>query len=141
MKCRKKHIEVEAIQFTYDNIKKIKDLTTEKTTIEVFRDIDENGFLFGEPLCEITTRINLGDFVIKGEKGEIYTCGRKVFVRSYADIQKRTVFDKIKTMNIDEMAIFLNEFDCLELCEHQGSCKTSNDCINGLKKYLEMEIE
>lgn len=52
-----------------------------------------------------------------------------------------TNFDKIKTMNIDEMANFLNEFDCLELCEHQGSCKTSNDCINGLKKYLEMEIE
>ncbi len=52
-----------------------------------------------------------------------------------------TNFEKIKNMSIDEMAIFFTNFDCFELCKHEGTCKTYVNCKNGLKKYLETEVE
>lgn len=51
-----------------------------------------------------------------------------------------TNFNRIKNMTTDELAMYLTDFNCFELCEHEGSCKTNTDCINGLKKYLEMEV-
>lgn len=56
-------------------------------------------------------------------------------------LKQLTNFDKIKTMSVDEFAVFLTEFECFDLCENTGSCRTNRDCINGLKKYLETEIK
>lgn len=50
-------------------------------------------------------------------------------------------FERIKKMTIEEMAEFLTDFDCFKLCEHEGACKTSTDCFNGLKKYLETDFK
>ncbi len=56
-------------------------------------------------------------------------------------LKRLTNFDKIKAMSVEELAVFLNEFECFDLCEHSGFCRTNSDCVNGIKKYLELEIE
>lgn len=49
--------------------------------------------------------------------------------------------EAIKKMNTDELAEFLTDFDCFRCCEHDGSCKTRSNCVNGLKKFLESEAK
>ena len=55
-------------------------------------------------------------------------------------------FEKIKQMNIDEMAKFiLNSASCSTYCKYIqepiASCKKKNNCINGIKQWLEQESE
>lgn len=50
-------------------------------------------------------------------------------------------FQKIKSMKIDEMSKFIVDFDCYKSCEHEGRCGKYENCINGIKKYLEQEAD
>lgn len=50
-------------------------------------------------------------------------------------------YEKIKQMNIDEMASFLaNHIGC-EYCPMQKNCIAKNGCDELFKQYLESEVE
>lgn len=46
-------------------------------------------------------------------------------------------FEKIKAMDIDEMAEWLNKIECNEDCCRDWNC---NECVNGFKQWLESEV-
>ena len=80
---RKKPIEIEAIQFTRDNVEEIKEFT------------EGNAFNFrtersinGKSYCEIkilegTMTATEGDYIIKGVTGAFYPCKPDVFEKTY----------------------------------------------------------
>ena len=63
---RKKPLEIDAVQFT-DNVKEIEDF--------VGRELDGN--MNGTGKCSV------GDYIIKGIKGEFYPCKSDIFEASY----------------------------------------------------------
>lgn len=75
MKYRKKPIIVEAIQYTDDNL------------LEVMEFCGEGKTLFGSYLYIVTLegnmRVNIGDYVIKGVRGEFYPCEKSIFEETY----------------------------------------------------------
>lgn len=75
MKYRKKPIVVEAIQYTDDNL------------LEVMKFCGEGKTLFGSYLYIVTLegnmRVNVGDYVIKGVRGECYPCEKSIFEETY----------------------------------------------------------
>ena len=93
-KVRKKPIEVEAFQLTEDMIpqRKTKDdgKGKTKTTIGVFLDKDkkifasndEGGFFIVTTL-EGDVRTEVGNYIIKGIKGEVYPCRKDIFEATY----------------------------------------------------------
>ena len=57
--------------------------------------------------------------------------------------ERMTNYEKIKAMSVEEMAEFLNKgancvvCKCWDYCLGDGSC----DCLKGITKYLESEVE
>lgn len=57
--------------------------------------------------------------------------------------RRMTNYEKIKAMSVEEMAEFLNKgancvvCKCWDYCLGDGSC----DCLKGITKYLESEVE
>lgn len=86
MKYRKKPIIVEAIQYTDDNL------------LEVMKFCGEGKTLFDYYLYIVTLegnmRVNIGDYVIKGVRGEFYPCKPDIFEETYEAIN--TNDDRIK---------------------------------------------
>lgn len=78
MKYRKKPIIVEAIQYTDDNL------------LEVMKFCGEGKTLFDYYLYIVTLegnmRVNIGDYVIKGVRGEFYPCKPDIFEETYEAI-------------------------------------------------------
>lgn len=66
-----------------------------------------------------------------------------------------TVYERIKQMDIKEMALYLSKFElenisreikfCENLCEHKEECSDINDCFCSdefiMETYLNMESE
>lgn len=50
-----------------------------------------------------------------------------------------TNFENIKTFSIDDMADFINEAGC-KTCADFGE-SDCGDCINGIKRWLESEVQ
>ena len=81
MKYRKKPVTIEAMQWT----------GTEVCKVELWRFakgkwfIDENDNLIIRTL-EGNLKANVGDYIIKGVKGEIYPCKPDVFERTYEKV-------------------------------------------------------
>ena len=80
MKYRKKPVIIEAIQYTGDNYKEICDF------VGKFLFQFESGefvieTLEGDHLCKI------GDFVIKGVRGEFYVCKPYIFEETYEEVK------------------------------------------------------
>lgn len=88
MKYRKKPVVIDAIQYDGANDDEIIELN----------DGDSSGLNFGvtlasanvsrAPFCDISTlegvmRANVGDWVIRGIKGELYPCKPDIFAKSY----------------------------------------------------------
>ena len=86
MKYRKKPIVIDAIQLTPLNAKEIKDFCGEQCTLAYARIEPHNGLL------KATVRIytlegdmtaTIGDYIIKGVKGEFYPCKPDIFEKTY----------------------------------------------------------
>jgi len=86
MKFRKKSIEIEAIEFTRLNWEEIKQFTNNTAhTLMIERRIN------GKCTCVIPTLegeyiANENDWIIKGVKGEFYSCKPDVFGLTYEKI-------------------------------------------------------
>lgn len=80
MKYRKKPVEVEAMRFTDEN----KDRCFNFVRCTCYPDFDENK----QPVLVIQTlegdmTARLGDYIIKGIKGEFYPCKPDIFEATY----------------------------------------------------------
>ncbi len=133
----KKPVEIEAVQWNGEITPNLLDLIKDnKRDCE----INSNNQTLAIKTLEGVMTANVGDFIIKGVKGELYPCKPDIFKATY-DISQNREIDRIKKMNTEELAEFLTDFDCYKSCEHDGSCKTRSNCVSGLKKYLESEAE
>jgi hypothetical protein len=85
MKYRKKPVVIEALEWRGSNEKEIRNF---------FKSVDFSNFSFHNGLI-ITTlegkyRAEVGDFVIKGVKGEFYPCKPDIFEMTYEEINDET---------------------------------------------------
>ena len=74
---RKKPVEVEAVQWTGENWQEIKDFAGS--------DVSFDGRLYVFTL-EGTLKVDIGDYIIKGVKGEFYPCKPDVFEKTYEPV-------------------------------------------------------
>ena len=84
-KYRKKPVEIEAIRYIGDNIDEIENFIG--TTLLYSKDQKENGYVLGIPTLEGTMIASIGDYIIKGVKGEFYPCKSSIFKMTYDEIQ------------------------------------------------------
>lgn len=79
---RKKPVTIEAVQWTGENISEICDFThKEKSDI----------FCIGHLCIETLEGVHLasiGDYIIKGVKGEFYPCKPDIFAQTYEDAEE-----------------------------------------------------
>ena len=94
-KFRKKPVEIEAVQLTYENI--LNNGTPENTLLENFiqstkmqlfvtYDIKDSQYALIETL-EGTMRANANDWIIKGVNGELYPCKPDIFEKTYEPVE------------------------------------------------------
>ena len=80
MKFRKKPIIIEAIKFTYENLIEIRKFVGDKLLISPYpneQDVIQIKTLEGNHTAK------LGDWIIKGIKGEFYPCKPDIFEQTY----------------------------------------------------------
>ena len=77
MRYKTKPCEIEAVQWTGQNIKEIMQFTTDKDNIHI-----KDGELLVSPL-EGDMKASVGDYIIKGLRGEYYPCKPDVFCKKY----------------------------------------------------------
>ena len=73
----KKPVTVEAVQFTGENWQEIQRFVPESVRI-----YDMNGFRI--KTLEGEMKVNTGEFIIKGVKGEFYPCKPDIFKQTYS---------------------------------------------------------
>jgi hypothetical protein len=88
---RKKPVEIEAMRLTADNAKDVCDWISRHTVGVVdpadFRfNYDHTGAILIETL-EGTMRADVGDWVIRGVKGEFYPCKPDIFDATYERVE------------------------------------------------------
>ena len=84
MKYRKKPVVIEAVQFTDDT----KDQVLNFVRCNCRPEFDENNnpiLMIQTPEGDMTTSI--GDYVIKGVKGEFYPCKPDIFAKTYDEVE------------------------------------------------------
>lgn len=77
----KKPIPVEAIQFTGDNIGEIWDAFSARDIYGPVED-DPNAYIL---TLEGKMRCNVGDYIIRGVRGELYSCREDIFLETYEE--------------------------------------------------------
>lgn len=84
-KYRKKPIEVEAVQFTRNNIDEVMKFTNNQ--IEITTEKRLNGIMFGEiETLEGIMKVNENDYIIKGIRCEFYPCKPDIFEETYEKV-------------------------------------------------------
>jgi len=83
MKYRKKPIVIEAIKYTGNNIEEIWD---------AFSAADVYGPVEDDPCAYILTLegrmcCNIGDYIIRGVRGELYPCAKDIFEETYEKVE------------------------------------------------------
>lgn len=86
MRYRKRPVEVEAIQFTGENVGEILRFTGTERAEPVFSPAHRAGF--SSPHIRITTlegvmEAHKGDWIIRGVEGEVYPCQDSIFRATY----------------------------------------------------------
>lgn len=96
MKYRKKPVEIEAIQFDGKNELEIKEFVGDSLIVNLIKPPQntEKGIIPKWVELTIKTlegdmKVNIGDYVIKGVKGEFYPCKPDIFEMTYEKVGKR----------------------------------------------------
>jgi len=94
LKYRKKPVTIEAVQWRGENDKEIKDFVGENLKIELVREPEMTSSGFIPKWVELTIKtlagdmkISVGDYVIRGVKGEFYPCTADIFQATYEQIK------------------------------------------------------
>ena len=82
-KFRKKPVIIEAIQLTKDNVVEALSFCNNDGNI-VASNEDETGISIST--LEGTMTANIGDYIIKGAKGEFYPCKADIFEQTYEEV-------------------------------------------------------
>lgn len=92
---RKKPVEIEAVQFTGDNVREIAEFmgiplaglqVSVDAVLRMDGDYSENTHIH-IPTLEGTMTANYGDWIIKGVKGEFYPCKPDIFDETYMIVE------------------------------------------------------
>ena len=78
MKFRKIPVVIDAIQFTLDNAREVANWCKGDLI-----DVSPNRPFIIIPTLEGRMRSNLGDWIIKGVRGEFYSCEKSIFEMTY----------------------------------------------------------
>lgn len=81
---RKRPMVIEAMQWTGDNIHQIWDWAGAQ---DVYGPTEKNLNSLIISTLEGKMRCNLGDFVLKGIRGELYPCEKSIFIESYEEVE------------------------------------------------------
>lgn len=88
-KARKKPVVIEFIQYTGNNMGEIFEWSGKNLREEMHEDF--NGFItkfLFVPTLEGEHKASIGDYIIKGVKGEIYPCKPDIFEKTYDVLNK-----------------------------------------------------
>lgn len=91
-KFRKKPVVVEAIQWTGSNLEEIRNFVG-SDLIEDYMEFFDIKRTLNKMLVDIaidtlegTMRVDYGDYIIKGVKGEFYPCKSDIFLATYEEV-------------------------------------------------------
>lgn len=84
-KYRKKPIEIDAIQYTGNNVSEIEIFVG--TNLLYYNTQEENNYQLGIPTLEGIMKASIGDYIIRGAKGEFYPCKPDIFKITYDEVQ------------------------------------------------------
>lgn len=85
---KKKPIEIEAIQFTGNNWKMIEYWSADSVYVRGTELPDEQKEMeMSVDTLEGQVRAKVGDYIIKGIRGEFYPCERTIFEESYEEVK------------------------------------------------------
>ena len=79
----KKPVEIEAVQWTGDNRKEIWDFCP---LSYINTDFESGALKLMIQTLEGTMQASIGDYIIKGIKGEFYPCKPDIFVLTYTEV-------------------------------------------------------
>lgn len=85
MKYRKKPVVIEAIQFTDSNHSEINKFTNAKISCGI--DVDNLVSELIITTLEGNMKADIGDYIIKGIKGEFYPCKPDIFEQTYEKVE------------------------------------------------------
>ena len=87
-KFRKKPIVIEALQWTGKNYEEVQNFTSGKVSLTKFDYLSPLGEMVSDKKLLIDTLegnlfVGIGDYIIKGVKGEFYPCKELIFWETY----------------------------------------------------------
>ena len=82
-KYRKKPVEIDAIQWTGQNLAAVLGFIDDTKTGTDVVDINGSAKTLGIQTLEGTMRADAGDWIIRGVKGELYPCKPDIFEATY----------------------------------------------------------
>lgn len=91
-KYRKKPVIVEAVRWTGSNLEEIRNFVGSnliEECVELFdikRTLKEMLVGIAIDTLEGTMRVDYGDYIIKGVKGELYPCKPNIFLKTYEEV-------------------------------------------------------
>lgn len=91
-KYRKKPVIVEAVRWTESNLEEIRNFVGSnliEECVELFdikRTLKEMLVGIAIDTLEGTMRVDYGDYIIKGVKGELYPCKPNIFLKTYEEV-------------------------------------------------------
>lgn len=85
MKCRKKPVVIDAVQWSGNNLNEILDFMKDKQP-NYYED-DERKLLTIQTL-EGNMFASVGDYIIKGVRGEFYPCKPDIFEQTYEVVEE-----------------------------------------------------
>lgn len=91
-KYRKKPVVVEAVRWTGSNLEEIRNFVGSdliEECVELFdikRTLKEMLVDIAIDTLEGTMRVDYGDYIIKGVKGELYPCKPDIFLKTYEEV-------------------------------------------------------
>lgn len=132
----KKPVEIEAIQWNGNNADEILDFVSSSNRV-----VDKINNTFMIKTLEGMMTANIGDYIIKGIKGEFYPCKPDIFECTYIlkSDKPQTNYDKIIHMTLEELldsAIWCNY--CQEM-RKLGKCVDYVDCRECRKAWLKRD--
>ena len=93
----KKQMQIEAVQFTGENIEEIETFIGKKlSTIEAVN-VDTKLII---PTLEGDMKATKGDYIIKGIKGEFYSCKEDIFKNSYDEVNPSFITEGQKRVRL-----------------------------------------
>ena len=89
MKYRKKPVEVEAMQYTddtYETLIQLQEFLPFKELIISYKEPNSPKIVI--PMIEGDLYASIGDYIIKGVKGELYPCKPDIFEATYERVEE-----------------------------------------------------